>query len=61
MRDTLNLAASRAVLTWLYDHYGSELARLPKDAPLWVTLSRNSRQAGQPLVHPQDTFSGIAR
>jgi integrase len=43
------LANSRAVLAWLHAHYGAELSRLDKNAPLWVTLSRNSKQAGRPL------------
>ncbi len=49
MIDTLNVANSKAVLTWLHAYYGSELASLDKHAPLWVTLSRNTEQAGQPL------------
>jgi len=49
MIDTLNVANSKAVLTWLHAYYGSDLASLEKHAPLWVTLSRNSIQAGQPL------------
>jgi integrase len=49
MLDTLNVANSRAVLTWLHAYYGSDLASLTKDAPLWVTISRNTKQAGQPL------------
>ena len=49
MIDTLNVANSRAVLTWMHAYYGPELASLKKDAPLWVTLSRNTKQARQPL------------
>lgn len=49
MIDTLNVANSKAVLTWLHAYYGQDLASLTKDAPLWVTLSRNTKQAGQPL------------
>ncbi len=49
MRDTLSLANSRAVLTWLHAQYGADVNRLDKHAPVWVTLSRNSKQAGQPL------------
>ena len=49
MRDTLSLANSKALLTWLHGYYGHELNRLDKHAPLWVTLSRNSQQRGQPL------------
>ena len=49
MIDTLNVGNSKALLTWLHAYYGSELASLDKNAPLWVTLSRNTEQAGQPL------------
>jgi integrase len=49
MQDTLTVANSKALLTWLQAYYGSELATLAKRAPLWVTLSRNTDQAGQPL------------
>jgi integrase len=49
MIDTLNVGNSRALLTWLHAYYGPELASLDKHAPLWVTLSRNTEQAGQPL------------
>ena len=31
---------SKALLRWLHKHYGQELARLPGDAPLWVSLDR---------------------
>ena len=48
-RDTLSLANSKALLTWLHAYYGATLNRLGKHAPLWVTLSRNTKQAGQPL------------
>lgn len=49
MRDTLSLANSKALLTWLHGYYGKELNRLEKQRPLWVTLSRNTKQAGRPL------------
>jgi hypothetical protein len=49
MIDTLNVINSKAVLTWVKAYYGSDLATLPKHAPLWVTLSRNTNQAGQAL------------
>jgi integrase len=49
MIDTLNVGNSKALLTWLHAYYGPELASLNKHAPLWVTLSRNTEQAGQPL------------
>jgi integrase/recombinase XerD len=49
MRDMLSLANSKALLIWLHAYYGSELNQLAKDAPIWVTLSRNTRQAGQRL------------
>src|SRR5258706_10182 len=49
MKDTLSLPNSKALLSWLHTYYGSALASLDKTAPLWVTLSRNTRQAGKPL------------
>jgi len=49
MIDTLNVGNSKALLTWLYVYYGSDLASLDKHRPLWVTLSRNTEQAGKPL------------
>jgi integrase len=49
MIDTLNVGNTKALLTWLYAYYGSDLAILGKHAPLWVTLSRNTEQAGQSL------------
>ena len=49
MVDTLPAPVSRALLQWLYAYYGTDLNVLAKDAPLWVTLSRNTKQAGQPL------------
>jgi site-specific recombinase XerD len=49
MVDTLPAPVSRALLAWLYACYGTDLNVLAKDAPLWVTLSRNTKQAGQPL------------
>ncbi len=32
--------ASKALLRWLHKHYGQELARLPDETPLWVSLDR---------------------
>jgi site-specific recombinase XerD len=49
MRDMLNLANSKTLLTWLHGYYGKDLTRLDNHAPLWVTLSRNTKQQGQPL------------
>jgi site-specific recombinase XerD len=49
MVDTLAAPVSRALLQWLYTCYGADLSTLAPDAPLWVTLSRNTKQAGQPL------------
>jgi len=48
-RDMLSLANSKALLIWLHGYYGSSLNRPEKHTPLWVTLSRNTKQAGQPL------------
>jgi len=49
MIDMLNVGNSKALLTWLNAYYGSDLANLDEHALLWVTLSRNSEQAGQLL------------
>ncbi len=45
MNDTLSVATSRALLTWLHSTYGAELASLSPDAPIWRSLSRNSAGA----------------
>jgi integrase len=49
MKDTLSLPNSKALLSWLHAYYGPALASLEKMSPLWVTLSRNTTQAGKPL------------
>lgn len=49
MVDTLPAAISTALLEWLYAYYGRDLASLEKTAPLWVTLSRNTKQRGEAL------------
>jgi site-specific recombinase XerD len=49
MKDTLSLPNSKALLSWLHAYYGPALASLEKTAPLWVTLSRNTTQAGKSL------------
>ena len=38
--DELDGKASKALLRWLHKHYGQQLARLPGDTPLWVSLAR---------------------
>lgn len=38
--DELDVRASKALLRWLHKHYGSQLARLPGDTPVWVSLAR---------------------
>jgi integrase len=43
MVDTLSPGASKALLVWLQAFYGSNLATLPADSPLWVSFSGNSR------------------
>jgi integrase len=43
MRDKLNVAISKALMSWLQLHYGQNLGDLEHDAPIWVSLSRNSR------------------
>jgi site-specific recombinase XerD len=41
--DALPSAAGQALLAWLHGYYGQQLGDLPHDAPLWVSLERNSR------------------
>jgi site-specific recombinase XerD len=36
----LDEQASKALLRWLHAHYGKQLARMPGDSPLWVSLAR---------------------
>jgi site-specific recombinase XerD len=47
MRDKLNAAISRALMTWLHQYYGHEIGDLASDAPIWISLARNSH--GKPL------------
>ena len=48
MHDKLSAPISRAVMHWLQLHYGAaQLGTLPPEAPIWVSLSHNSR--GRPL------------
>ena len=52
MRDDLAPLVVSALLAWLRGYYGATLAALPADAPVWVTLSHQSRYGdpyGQPL------------
>lgn len=49
MHDTLPAPVARALLEWLHEAYGRDLARLPADTPLWMVLSRNTQQHGKPL------------
>ncbi len=44
----LSKESSAALLRWLHKWYGTDLARLDKDAPLWVSLARNESK-GQAL------------
>src|SRR2546429_2037220 len=44
----LSKEASAALLRWLHLHYGRDLARLPGESPLWVSLARNESH-GQAL------------
>jgi len=37
----LEFGASRALLEWLYAFYGADIASLPANAPVWVSLARN--------------------
>lgn len=45
--DTLPAPLSRALLGYLHRYYGAGLGDLPPEAPIWVSLSNNSR--GKPL------------
>jgi integrase len=42
MSDKLNVAISKALMAWLFMHYGQNLGDLPPESPIWVSLSRNS-------------------
>lgn len=48
MRDTVPAPLSQAILAWLHKQYGADLARLDKEAPLWVNFARNE-YGGAPL------------
>jgi site-specific recombinase XerD len=47
MSDKLNATISKALMSWLQLHYGQALGDLDHDAPIWISLSRNSY--GKPL------------
>lgn len=49
MIDTLSVAVSTALMEWLHAAYGAHLGQLAKDAPLWISFTRNSRYRGQAL------------
>lgn len=49
MIDTLSVAVSSALMEWLHAAYGVQLGQLAKDAPLWISFTRNSCYRGQPL------------
>lgn len=49
MIDTLSIAVSSALLEWLHAAYGEQLGHLAKDAPLWISFTRNSRYRGYAL------------
>jgi len=50
MRDLLPAPVAGAVLTWLRLIHGRDLAALPGETPLWISLSPN-RSRGAPLRH----------
>ena len=43
MADTLPVAVGKALLAWLHGFYGLALGDLVGEAPVWVSLARNSR------------------
>ncbi len=42
MSDHLTAAQSKTLVDWLHAHYGADLASLPNDAPIWISLSRRN-------------------
>ena len=50
MIDTLNVGNSKAVLTWLYAYYGSDLASLDKNAPRYRAIARVGSIYGQQIL-----------
>jgi integrase len=50
MRDLLPAPVAGAVVTWLRLAYGGDLPALPREAPVWISLSPN-RSGGTPLRH----------
>jgi len=49
LQDTLPVATSEALLAWLRLAYGPDLRRLDKNAPLWLSASRNRSRYGPAL------------
>jgi site-specific recombinase XerD len=42
MSDRLTAKQSAALVEWLHAHYGNDLAGLPNDAPVWISLSKRN-------------------
>ncbi|MGB8347854.1 MAG: site-specific integrase [Ktedonobacteraceae bacterium] len=47
--DTLPASVSAVLLEWLQAAYGAQLGQISKEAPLWISFTRNSRHRGQAL------------
>jgi len=50
MRDLVPAPVAGAVLAWLRLAYGGDLSSLPREAPVWISLSPNG-SGGAPLRH----------
>jgi site-specific recombinase XerD len=64
MRDVLPRAAAKALLAWLYAHYGAQLGDLSHDAPLWPSLSRQNRgkaMTGQAIADVCQRWLGVSK
>lgn len=57
MIDTLNVANSKVLLTWLHAYYGSDLASLDKHAPVVGDAFQKQRSGWAATRHPGHTAS----
>ena len=46
MRDEIEPRTHKAILAYLHALYGTDLGKLAKDAPVFVSLSRNNHRGG---------------
>jgi integrase len=58
MKDQLSPKTSKALMEYLHGWYGSNLAQLSSDAPIWVTLDDNQYHGNQMSVRTMQRICG---